>query len=210
MAVRLNRLMLTDRQEEILHFISDYQDAHTVPPSTRVVQKHFGFGSQTSVIRHLKALAAKKAVEQLADGSWGVKAKEVQTRLFELPVYGSIPAGIPAMQEQQPVRTIGMDLEWFGLRRPRKHHLWGLEVTGDSMIGAHICPGDIGVFERREPRVGDILAAWVDGGATLKRLAKVQNKLVLRAENPKYPDIIPAEHLEAQGVLIGVIRRGIA
>ena len=199
--------MLTDRQEEILTFISDYQLENTVPPSTRVVQKHFGFGSQTSVIRHLKSLAAKKAVEQLSDGSWGVKAKEVQARLFDLAVYGTIPAGLPAMQEQAPVRTMGVDLSVFGVRRPRRHQVWGLEIGGDSMIGAHICSGDIGIFERREPRVGEIVAALVDGGTTLKRLVKVQERLVLRAENPRYPDIVPAEQLESQGVLIGVVRR---
>lgn len=199
--------MLTDRQEEILTFISDYQRENTVPPSTRVIQKHFGFGSQTSVIRHLKALSGKKAVERLADGSWGVKAKEVQARLFDLPVYGVIPAGIPAMQEQAPVRTVGVDPAMFGVQSPRRHHFWGLEISGDSMIGAQICSGDIGIFERREPRVGEIVAALVDGGTTLKRLVKNHGKLVLRAENPRFPDILPAEQLESQGVLIGVVRR---
>lgn len=199
--------MPNDRQAEILAFMAEYQRDHTVPPSTRVIQRHFGFGSQTSVVRHLKSLAEKKEIERLSDGSWGVSSRESATRLFELAVYGTIPAGLPAMQDQAPLQTVGVDPALFGLRRPRRHQVWGLEISGDSMIGAHLCSGDIGIFERREPRVGEIVAALVDGGTTLKRLVKIGERLVLRAENPRYPDIVPAEQLEAQGVLVGVLRK---
>jgi repressor LexA len=86
-----------------------------------------------------------------------------------------------------------------------------LRVTGDSMIGAHICDGDLGVFERRDPLPGDIIAALVDGTATtLKRLVHLRGRPVLRAENSRYADIIPAERLECQGVLVGLIRRSVA
>jgi repressor LexA len=76
------------------------------------------------------------------------------------------------------------------------------------MINAHICDGDIGIFERREARPDDIIAALVDGtSTTLKRLVLVGGRAILRAENKRYADIIPAEGLECQGVLIGLIRR---
>jgi repressor LexA len=200
---------MSDRQEEILAFIGDYQREHTVPPSTRVIQRQFRFASQTSVMRHLRGLAARGAVEQLTDGSWGVRAREVQGRLFDVTVYGSIPAGVPA--EASPEvggRTIPVDPALFGLSAARGRELWALEVSGESMVGAHIVPGDLALFERREPQPGEIVAALVDGAITLKRLVRRGGGLVLRAENPRYAEIRPAEQLEVQGVLVGLIRRG--
>lgn len=201
-------MRLTSRQEEILDFIRNYQREHATPPSVRVVQRHFHFASTNAVTTHLRALAAKNVVHQLPDGSWGVSAAEVQG-FFELPIYGSIPAGRPDEREQaSDHETIAIDPAVFGLRARPRHPLWALRVTGDSMIDAHICEGDIGVFERRDPRPGDIIAALVDGVATtLKRLVLADGRPVLRAENKNYPDIVPTEGLECQGVLVGLIRR---
>ena len=76
------------------------------------------------------------------------------------------------------------------------------------MIDAHILDGDLAILVRREPQMGDIIAALVDGTTTtLKQLVQVRGRAALRAANKKYKDIIPEETLEAQGVLIGLIRR---
>lgn len=198
---------MTERQEEILEFIRQYQQEHQLPPSTRVIQRHFGFSSQNSVMSHLRALSAKQQVSKLDDRKWGLTARQVQGQLFSLPVYGSIPAGLPAMQEQTVEETITVDPALFGVRRPKPHQCWVLRVQGDSMIDAHIVDGDLVVLARREPRKGDIIAALVDDTTTtLKRLVHVGGRPVLRAENKKYRDIVP-ERLESQGVLVGVIRR---
>ncbi len=199
--------MLTARQEEMLEFIRGYQAAEGIPPSTRVVQKRFGFASQNAVMSHLRALATKGAVVQLADGSWGVKAKEVQG-LFELPLYGSIPAGWPEERREESGETVLIDPARFGVVPGRRPRLWALRIEGDSMEGAHILAGDIGVFERREAQPGDIVAALVDGATTtLKRWVQVEGRAVLRAANPRYADIVPVETWESQGVLVGLIRQ---
>lgn len=198
---------MTERQEEILEFIRQYQQANHLPPSTRIIQRHFGFSSQNSVMSHLRALAHKQQVSKLDDRKWGLKAQQVQGQLFSVPVYGSIPAGLPAMQEQTVEETLALNPAIFGLRRPKPLQCWALRVQGDSMIDAHILDGDLVILERREPRRGDIIAALVDDTTTtLKRLVHVNGRPVLRAENKKYRDIVP-ERLESQGVLVGVIRR---
>jgi repressor LexA len=198
---------MTERQEEILEFIRQYQQANHLPPSTRIIQRHFGFSSQNSVMSHLRALANKQQLSKLDDRKWGLKAQQVQGQLFDVPVYGSIPAGLPAMQEQTIEETLALDPAIFGLRRLKPHQCWALRVQGDSMVDAHILDGDLVVLERREPRRGEIIAALVDDTTTtLKRLVHVNGRPVLRAENKKYRDIVPAR-LESQGVLVGVIRR---
>ncbi len=198
--------MPTELDDEILDYIQTYQRAHGMPPSTRDVQRQFNFASQTSAMRRLRSLADKGLLEQQVDRSWGVRVREVQAHLFELPVYGTIPAGLPSLQEQEPKRRYALDPALFGLKRPQK--LWGLEVRGDSMIETHILDGDLAILETREARPGDIVAALVDETTTtLKRLVHVRGKPVLRAANRRFADIIPETRLEIQGVLVGVIRR---
>jgi len=202
--------MMTERQEQILDFIREFQREKGVPPSSREIQRRFRLASQSTVIGHLRALANKGQIEQLAGRTWGLKASTVQAQLFELPVYGSIPAGLPAMQEQSPEETLAINPAIFGVRRAGPHQVWALRVHGDSMVDAHILDGDVVVLERREPRVGDIIAALVDDTTTtLKRLVHLRGRPVLRAANKRYQDIVP-ERLESQGVVVGLIRRGVA
>lgn len=198
--------MLTERQEAVLDYLRDYQAREGVPPSTRQIAKHFGFTSQTSAVQHLRALAKRGLVEQLAHGSWGVKSREIQTHFAEIPVYGSIPAGFADEREQETHETLAIDPRLFGLS-PKKRY-WALVVSGDSMIDAHIVDGDVALLEKREPRPGEIIAALVDGTTTtLKRYIVEGRRALLRAANPRFVDIIP-DRLECQGVLVGLIGRG--
>ena len=175
--------MMTERQEEILDFIRQFQGEKGVPPSSREIQRRFRLASQSTVIGHLRALANKGQIEQLAGRTWGLKASSVQAQLFEMAV--------------------------FGIRRAAPGRIWALRVQGDSMIDAHIMDGDLVVLERREPREGDIIAALVDETTTtLKRLVSLRGRAVLRAENKRYRDIVPERSLESQGVVVGLIRRG--
>src|SRR5471032_1203632 len=199
---RRPNLMMTERQEEILDFIRLFQREKDVPPSSREIQRRFRLASQSTVIGHLRALANKGQIEQLAGRTWGLRAATVQAQLFEMSVYGTIPAGLPAMQEQTPDETISVNPAIFGVRRAGPHQVWALRVSGDSMVDAHILDGDIVVLERRDPRDGDIIAALVDETTTtLKRLLHLRGRPILRAANKRYRDIVP-EQLESQGVLV--------
>ena len=198
--------MLTERQEAVLDFVRDYQSAQSVPPSTREVARKFEC-SQQGAAKHLQALARKGQLEKLADGKWGLSAAQVQTHLFEAPVYGTIPAGLPAMQEEEAEETVAIDPAIFGVRAGKPGHLWFLRVRGESMVGARIFDGDLVALVRRDPRPGDIIAALVDETTTtLKRFVRERGRTILRAANPRFADIFP-KRLESQGVVVGVIRR---
>jgi repressor LexA len=199
--------MLTEKQEAILDHIRQVQAERGVPPSTREIQRQFGYASQNAVMSHLRALARKEQIEQLADGRWGIKTAQVQGQLFEMAVYGEIPAGLPAMREQEPLESVVIDPSLFGVQRARPQQFWGLRVRGDSMINAGILDGDIVIMARRDPKPGDVIAALVDDNeVTLKRLVKERGRMLLRAANPRYPDLAPRK-IETQGVMVGVIRR---
>jgi repressor LexA len=201
--------MLTEKQEAILDYVRAVQSERGMPPSTRDIQRQFGYASQNAVMNHLRSLARKGAIEQINGRTWGLKARRVQTHLFTLPLYGSIPAGQPVSAEQEAEQTIQVDPALFGLSATSRKRLWALRVSGDSMIDAHICDGDLAILEHREPRAGDIIAALVDGtGTTLKRLIYRGRAAILHPENPRYSDITPESGLECQGVLVGLIRVG--
>lgn len=198
--------MLTERQDEILSFVRDYQVAQGVPPSTREVARQFAI-SQPTALQHLSSLARKGRLGKLADGKWGLVAREVQGHLFSAPVFGSIPAGPLAEREQDQEGTIAVDPKVFGVRPGRAGRLWFLRVTGDSMVGANILDGDLVAMVRRDPVPGEIIAALVDETTTtLKRFVREQGRIILRAENSRYADIRP-RHLACQGVMVGLIRR---
>jgi SOS-response transcriptional repressor LexA len=121
-------------------------------------------------------------------------------------IYGRVPAGPARPEDEGDLGRLVMDLSAVGI--PTTDRTFALRVEGESMSGAGINDGDILVLERREPRSGDIVAALVDRHVTLKRyVVNKEGAPILRAENPKYDDIVPLEGLEVQGVAVGLIRK---
>jgi repressor LexA len=122
-----------------------------------------------------------------------------------LPIRGEVAAGRPSRGEEMDSGCIGVDLATIGISPNAR--TFALKVRGDSMTGAHILDGDTIVLEMKSPHDGAIVAALVDGECTLKRYF-VRNKApYLKAENPKYADVVPARELVIQGVVVAVFRR---
>ena len=108
-------------------------------------------------------------------------------------------------REQEADGCVSVDVGSLGFKPTR--NTFALRVAGDSMIGKHICDGDIVVLEHGpDPRHGQIVAALIDGASTLKTFLVRNGKPYLRAENPKYPDLIPAGELMIQGVFKALVR----
>jgi repressor LexA len=198
--------MLTVRQQEILDFLQDEMNRSGIMPSTREIQEHFRFASQTAAVNHLKALERKGAVQRMAGKARAVSLPSMMNRkpMINIPFYGQIAAGMPEAVEQAPEESLAMDASSLGIRPGVRS--FALRVRGDSMIDAHIVDGDTAILEVREPKHGDIVAALIDGETTLKRYRVEQGVPSLRAENERYPDLIPARELVVQGVLIGLLR----
>lgn len=198
---------LTEAQEAILAYMVRHQAEKNRPPSLREIAAEFGFASSNGARAHILALARKGCVVDTGDGrSWAAKVSETQGQLFTVPVYGTIPAGLPADNPAQAGEVIRIDPATFRLNSVRG--LFALQVRGDSMTGAQIADGDIALLRAGEARAGQIVAALIDGVSTLKRLVREGRRTFLRAENPRYRDLIPAESLQIQGVFVGVIGRG--
>jgi repressor LexA len=197
---------LTERQTQLLDFLRDYQRDNGVMPSTREIQRHFGFASQTAAMSHLRALEKKGVIQRHAGKARAVVFPGDLNRIemVNIPVYGHIPAGFAVDAEQESQGCITVDINTLGV--PRNARTFALKVRGDSMTGAHIIAGDFVVLEVREPQPKDIVAALIDGETTLKRYIVRNGLAYLKAENPDYPDLIPVQELVIQGVMVALIR----
>ncbi len=203
----LNAPKLTDRQKELLGFLREYHQQQGLMPSTREIQRHFGFSSQTAAMSHLRALEKKGVIQRLANKARAVVFPEDLDRpeIVDIPLYGHIPAGFATDQVQDEAEgCISVDIQTLGI--PRNARSFALKVRGESMIDAHICHGDVVIMEFKEPRQRDIVAALIDGETTLKRYIVEDGRPYLKAENPDFPDLLPAQELVVQGVMIAMLR----
>lgn len=219
---------LTPKQRAVLTYVHTHRERHGVFPTLREIQAHFGFASPFAATRHLQALEKKGALTRspgkarafrlppastvgagLPDLRHGLSRDALPLSLLPVPVYGVIPAGLPAANAQHPDadETVTIDPATLGLRPDPRRPLFALRVRGDSMIGANILEDDLVFLTPGEPRSGQIVAALIDGESTLKRFLLHHGRPRLRAENPRYPDLLPAEELLIQGLMVGLLRR---
>jgi repressor LexA len=198
---------LTSRQKEIVEYLKKEQRETGVMPSTRDIQQHFGFASQTAAMSHLRALEKKGVIQRIANKARAVIFPEDLDReeIVDIPIYGDIAAGMGQDVEPERRGCVSIDITSLGI--PRNARTFALKVRGDSMIDAHICSGDTVILEFREPRNRDIVAALIDGETTLKRYIVEKGKPFLRAENADFPDLVPARELIIQGVLVALLRQ---
>ena len=198
--------MLTDRQRSILDFIQNEQREKGITPSTREIQKHFRFASQTSVMQYIAALERKGFLDRHARKARALITPVQKVRITDVPIYGQIPAGMATLTEQTVEGHVSLDTRSANVSKAAK--TFALRVRGDSMIDAHILDGDIVILEdRKDVQSGDIVAALIDGETTLKRYVMEHGRPYLKAENSRYPNLTPARELRIQGVVVSLIRK---
>jgi repressor LexA len=199
---------LTKRQQQILEFIGSQPTGQT--PSLREIARRFGYRSVTAAADHIRALIRKGALKHRPGSarSWQIvkPLDRLRSQIVDIPLFGTIPAGFAEEQQQQAEGCVSVDVETLGIRPTAR--TFALQVRGDSMVGKHIVDGDVAVFEHGvTPRTGDTVAALIDNESTLKTFLTERGKPYLKAENPKYPKLIPATELVIQGVMVALIRK---
>ena len=201
---------LTRRQQQIVDFLEQFQQATGVMPTVQEIAAHFNFRSPNAVTSHLRLLRNKGAIASEPNKARSLRLvsplNKLRSAVRDIPVYGSISAGFAQEREQEADGCVSVDVQSIGFKPTR--NTFALRVSGESMIGRHILDGDVVVLEHGpEPRHGDVVAALIDGESTLKTFVRKNGKSYLKAENPKYPDLIPAQELMIQGVFKALIRK---
>lgn len=193
-----------------MDFIERTSRESSVTPTFKEIAEHFGFRSHASVTNHLRLIRRKGALASEPKQARSLRVvtpfSNLRKRIVDIPVYGTIPAGFADDRKQETKGCVSVDMATLGVKPTAR--TFALEVRGDSMIGKHILEGDLVVLEHgMTPRNGDVVAALIDNESTLKTFLTERGKPFLRAENPKYPKMIPASELVIQGVMVALIRK---
>ena len=201
---------LTPRQTKILLAIKEAMETNGYPPSMREIGEAAGLSSPSSVKYQLEALESKGWIRR--DPSRG-RALEVLTpgderfedikpeRTHNVPLVGRIAAGGPILAEQNVEELFPLPASLVG-----EGDLFMLKVVGDSMIDAAICDGDFVVIRsQKDANKGEIVAAMIDGEATVKTFSKKSGQIWLFPANDSYQPI-DGNQAEILGVVTAVLR----
>lgn len=195
---------MTDRQKQVLNFVANYIKKHSYPPTIREIADHFSI-SVKGAHDHITALRKKGHLKQ-ADkrprtmGLTHLRPEDAD--LMEIPLLGSVAAGLPIMAEENFDGNILLHRSM--LKRSKKY--FALKVKGDSMSGVGILEGDTAVIEKQNiVKNGEIAVAVIDDAVTLKRFYKESTRIKLQSENPAYKPIY-SQDVKVIGRLFTIIR----
>jgi repressor LexA len=208
---------LTPRQRKVLEVIRDSVERRGYPPTVREIGEAVGLTSTSSVSHQLMTLQKKgflrkdpskpRAVDVRMPGDVDRAQDEAAERAAHpqpayVPVVGRIAAGGPILAEQAVEEVFPLPRELVGTGT-----LFLLKVVGDSMIDAAIADGDW-VVVRQQPNAenGDIVAAMIDGEATVKTYKKRDGHVWLLPHNPNYAPI-PGDEATILGRVVTVLRK---
>jgi repressor LexA len=209
--------MLTQKQSELLAFLTSHMAEHDVPPSFDEMRDALGLASKSGIHRlvsgleergYIRRLANRaRAIEILRPGAAGQTIARAVSSAVEhvtLPLLGRIAAGTPIEALSDPTTHLEVPVSMIG---SGEH--FALEIIGDSMTGAGILEGDTVLIQRADTaHHGDIVVALINKQeATLKTLLKEPGRVGLEAANPNYETrYFSTGEVEVQGKLAGLIR----
>ena len=212
---------LTPRQRKVLEYIRDSVERRGYPPTVREIGEAVGLTSTSSVSHQLMTLQKKgflrrdpsrpRAVDVRLPGEVSPDSSAAADEAAEraahpqpayVPVLGRIAAGGPILAEQAVEEVFPLPRELVG-----SGTLFLLKVVGDSMVDAAIADGDW-VVVRQQPSAenGDIVAAMIDGEATVKTYKRREGHVWLMPHNPAYAPI-PGDEAVVLGRVVTVLRK---
>lgn len=207
---------LTEKQQAILEYISRSVESRGYPPSMREIGDAVGLSSLSSVTHQLSRLElagylrrdpnrprALEVLVELASTNQAVAdSPSVQPEeTAYVPLVGHIAAGVPITAEQQVEELVPLPRALVG-----DGQLFMLKVVGDSMIDAAICDGDfVVVRQQRDAENGDIVAAMLDGEATVKVFRRRDGHTWLLPRNSAFEPIL-GDFAEVLGKVVAVFR----
>ena len=208
----MERQHLTARQQQILDYILATVNDRGYPPAVREIGEAVGLSSPSTVHSHLSALVKSghirrdptkpRAIEIIDRGDSQIGLHRAPVR--DVPLVGRIAAGSPILAEEDIEEIYPLPTELVG-----NEPVFMLKVRGDSMIDVGIFDDDYVVVRRQpEAKDGRIVAALIEGEeATVKRLQRMDGRVILRSENPHYPPMVFSDGVEILGVVVAVLRR---
>ena len=205
-------MAITKRQRQVYDFIAGFVQKHGYSPSFEEIGKGMKLSSLATVHKHVSNLEKKGLLKRDYNRSRSIDVLPIRTRSRPrpeveapgtLPLVGRIAAGRPVEALENPETISLADIT-------RSKDVFVLQVSGASMQDEHIVDGDYVLVEKTKiASNGEIVVALVEGSdATLKRIYKEGDRIRLQPSNVAMaPIIVPAESVQIQGRVIGVLRK---
>jgi repressor LexA len=222
---------LTQRQREILDFISASIVERGFPPTLREIGEHFNIRSTNGVNDHLKALEKKGhlrredlksramrpvmpdggeiiPMRRSAMGTGDVQIVSNDDDMAEIPILGKVAAGQPILAVEMATDTVKVDRVLLGGHR----EVFGLRIVGESMIEDGIFDGDyVFVKKTANAKTGEIVVAMIEGEATVKRYFPEGDRIRFQPANSNMDPIIVRKadfkSVDIIGIVVGVYRK---
>jgi repressor LexA len=211
-SLRMFGMAITKRQRQVYDFISDFVQKQGYSPSFDEIGQGLGLSSLATVHKHISNLEKKglltrdynrsRSIDLIAPKGRLKQAMAVNTTMV-LPLMGRIAAGQPIEAVENPATISLADFV-------RSKEVFVLEVRGDSMQDEHIISGDYVLVEKsKTAHNGEIVVALIDAtDATLKRFYREGDSIRLQPSNKSMqPIVVPADSVQIQGRVIGVLRK---
>lgn len=200
-------MFLTKRQKELLDYLQQHIERFGYAPTLEEIGERFQLNSLATVHKHLSNLEVKGLIRRKWNFSRAIEIvpQPGDARAVELPLLGSVAAGLPIEASQVNGESIAVPEEFV-----RKNHTYVLRVRGNSMVDDGIWDGDYVVVEEKPmPDNGDTVIAVIDGEATIKRFYRERGgKIRLQPANDRMePILIKAKDVEVRGVVVAVMRK---
>ena len=201
-------MALTKRQRQILDYVQSFIEAYGYSPSFEEIAEHFGYSSLATVHEHLSNLEQKGFLRKNYNKSRSLEVvpAEMGTLAVELPLLGSVAAGLPieALRDNEDTVAVPHDMV-------PKGNNYVLRVKGSSMVDEQIRDGDyIIVNSRVTADNGEMVVALVGGdSATVKKFYRERDgRIRLQPANPTMqPMYFQPDEVQIQGIVVGVIRK---
>lgn len=194
---------LTDRQQRVYEFIREKIVNRGYGPTVREIGEHLDIRSPNGVMCHLRALERKKMIRRDANKSRAIELTEPVRRSFMrgLPLVGRVAAGACTLAFEQDEKIDFADMF-------ERDDRFVLEVTGDSMIDAHIADGDWVIIQKQSYAYpGQIVVAQTEEAeSTLKYWFPESGRIRLQPANSRMAPIY-VDNATILGIVIGVVRR---
>jgi len=195
---------LTQRQRQVLEFITSFSGSNGYPPSQREIAAHLNVSGTLPVMKHLSALERKGYIKR-DNVNRGITLKMPNSRSISLPIVGTVRAGQLSTAIEDIQGSFSVDQ-----MAVKGDNCFFLKVSGDSMINAGILDDDLALVRPQSTADNkDTVVAMVDGEATVKWFFKEQDHIRLQPANPDMkPILIYPEDGEVRivGKVIGVYR----
>ena len=198
---------LTERQRDVLSFISSRIESDGVAPTLQEIADAFGFLSTASAQKHVAHLERKGFLQREKHQKRGLVLSQTLADTVPatvLPLFGVVAAGAP-IESIPDEEQVSVPADFL---RAGDHYV--LRVRGDSMIGDGVHDGDLVVVQRAgDAPDGEMVVALLGDEVTLKRIYREDpSNIRLQPANPTLPTlIVPAAEVQVQGIVVGLLRR---